>query len=381
MYLLPGYPAWRIRESALRRGMYLLPGYPAWRIRESALRRGMYLLPGIHAARTFYFLQLAFTSRILSGNTIPNTFTQKMPALILSVVDSLVHWLRDSIGLSPGLQGNLFKSIIVIVTLWLLRFAVMKLVRKRTTDVRTRYQWQKTSTYISVGIGALLIGRIWFEGIQSLATFLGLVSAGIAIALKDVLADLAGWAFILWRRPFEVGDRIQIGDNGGDVIDIRIFQFTLLEIGQWVDADQSTGRLIHIPNGLIFNTPQVNFTKGFRYIWDEIPVLITFESDWERAKELLLHIVEEHTEIMTEQAQSSILEASKRFMIYYTTLSPTVYTSVKDSGVNLTLRYLVEPRQRRSRQQILWEEILKAFAKEDTIDLAYPTTRFYSDPS
>jgi len=302
-----------------------------------------------------------------------------MTAMLLSFTDSMVQWLQDNAGLSPALQGNLLKSFLFIFVLWLIRFAVMKLVRKRTTEVRTRYQWQKTSTYISVAIGLLLIGRIWFEGIQSLATFLGLVSAGIAIALKDVLADLAGWAFILWRRPFEVGDRVQVGDDAGDVIDIRIFQFTLLEIGQWVDADQSTGRLIHIPNGLIFTAPQINFTKGFRYIWDEIPVLITFESDWERAKQLLMHIVEEHTEIMTEQAQHSILEASKRFMIYYTTLSPTVYTSVKDSGVNLTLRYLVEPRKRRSRQEILWEEILRAFAKEDTIDLAYPTTRFYRE--
>ncbi|MDT8324217.1 MAG: mechanosensitive ion channel [Bacteroidota bacterium] len=302
-----------------------------------------------------------------------------MPAMLLSIVDSIVAWLQENIGLPPVLQVRLFQSLAVIIVLWLLRFGVMHVVRRRTTEVRTRYQWQKTSTYVSVGIATLLIGRIWFEGISSLATFLGLVSAGVAIALKDVLADVAGWVFILWRRPFEVGDRMQIGDNAGDVIDIRLFQFTLMEIGNWVDADQSTGRVIHIPNGLIFNTPQINFTRGFQYIWDEIPVLITFESDWERAKEILLHIVEKHTEIMTEQAQRGILEASKKFMIFYSTLTPTVYTMVKDSGVNLTLRYLVEPRRRRGRREVLWEEILRAFATEDRIDLAYPTTRFYRE--
>lgn len=300
-----------------------------------------------------------------------------MPALILSILDTVAEWLQVNAGLPPAVQMNLLNSLLVILVLWLLRFGVMHVVRRRTTDVRTRYQWQKTSTYVAVGIALLIIGRIWFEGISSLATFLGLVSAGVAIALKDVLADIAGWVFILWRRPFEVGDRIQVGDNAGDVIDIRLFQFTLMEIGNWVDADQSTGRVIHIPNGMIFNTPQVNFTKGFQYIWDEIPVLITFESDWERAKEILLHIVQEHTEILTEQAQRGILEASKKFMIYYSTLSPTVYTTVKDSGVNLTLRYLVEPRRRRGRREVLWEEILRAFAKEERIDLAYPTTRFY----
>jgi small-conductance mechanosensitive channel len=302
-----------------------------------------------------------------------------MSALILSVLDTIVEWLQETAGLSPALQLKLFNSLLVIVALWLLRLGVMQVVRRRTTDVRTRYQWQKTSTYVSVVLGLLIIGRIWFEGIHSLATFLGLVSAGLAIALKDVLTDIAGWAFILWRRPFEVGDRVQLGAHAGDIIDIRLFQFSILEIGNWVDADQSTGRVIHIPNGQVFTSPQVNFTKGFQFIWDEIPVLITFESDWERAKEILTEIVERHTEIMSEHAQEGIREASKKFMIYYSTLSPKVYTSVKDSGVMLTLRYLVMPRRRRGRQEILWEEILRAFAKEQRIDLAYPTTRFYRE--
>jgi len=300
-----------------------------------------------------------------------------MTAFLAIYTDTITRWLEETVGLSPTVQEQLLKSVIVIFVLWLLRFIVLMFVRKRTEDIRTRYQWQKTTTYVSVALGLLLIGRIWFEGIQSLATFLGLLSAGIAIALKEVLADLAGWAFLMWRRPFEVGDRVQVGDHTGDVIDIRIFQFTLMEVGNWVDADQSTGRVIHIPNGLIFTTPQINFTKGFQYIWDEIPVLITFESDWQRAKQLLSDIVETHAKIMTEHAQQGILEASKKFMIYYTTLSPTVYTSVKDSGVNLTLRYLVEPRKRRRMEEVLWEEILKAFAAEKQIDLAYPTTRFY----
>ena len=91
----------------------------------------------------------------------------------------------------------------------------------------------------------------------------------------------------MWKRPFEVGDRIQIGDQKGDVIDQRIFMFTVLEIGNWVDADQSTGRVIHIPNGKIFLETLASYTKGFEYIWNEIPVQVTFESDWRKAKNIL----------------------------------------------------------------------------------------------
>jgi small-conductance mechanosensitive channel len=77
----------------------------------------------------------------------------------------------------------------------------------------------------------------------SVVTYLGLVSAALVIALQDPITNFVGWVFIISRRPFEIEDRIQIGEDAGDVIDIRFFQFSLNEIGNWVDADQSTGRI------------------------------------------------------------------------------------------------------------------------------------------
>jgi len=197
--------------------------------------------------------------------------------------------------------------------------------------------------------------------------------------LKDLLVNLAGWIFIIWRKPFEVGDRIQIGNQSGDVIDIRIFQFTLMEIGNWVDADQSTGRVIHIPNGKVFTEPQANYHKGFQYIWNEVPVLVTFESNWKKAKEILHRMGVEHAEHLSTSAEQRIKEASRKFMIFYTKLSPTVYTTVKDCGVLLTIRYICEPRRRRDSEQAIWEDILREFAKCADIDFAYPTQRFYNN--
>jgi small-conductance mechanosensitive channel len=228
-----------------------------------------------------------------------------------------------------------------------------------------------------VFIGILLVGRLWFKGFQSVATFLGLLSAGLAIALKDIVGNIAGWLFIIFRRPLEVGDRIQIGEYIGDVIDIRVFQFTLMEIGNWVSAEQSTGRIIHIPNSMVLNQVLANYSKGFQYIWNEIQVLITFESDWKKAKDILHKIAQKHAQHLSKEAEKKVKEASKKFMIFYSTLTPTVYTNVKESGVELTLRYLCEPRQRRSSEQAIWEDILQEFAKYEDIDFAYPTQRFY----
>jgi len=183
---------------------------------------------------------------------------------------------------------------------------------------------------------------------------------------------------LIWR-PFEVGDRIQIGDTAGDVINLNIFQLTVNEIGGWVDSDQSTGRLIHVPNALVFSNRQANFTQGFDYIWNEIPVVVTFETNWEKAKKILTDIINEHSKGINLEARKELKKASKKYLLVYRKLTPKVYTDVKDSGICLTIRYLCSPYKRRGSTEAIWEKILKQFQLNSDIDLAYPTVRYYDN--
>ncbi|HEY5653131.1 MAG TPA: mechanosensitive ion channel domain-containing protein [Pontiella sp.] len=283
----------------------------------------------------------------------------------------------EFLNLSPSFAEKLMLTFSSVLLLILFRIFTALVVNRKIEDNKRRYHIRKTITYGYTIILIAILGSIWFQGMASLGTFLGLTGAGLAVALHDTIANMAGFFFIETRKPFRVGDRIEIGDVRGDVVDIRLFQFSLVEVGNWVDADQSTGRIIHIPNSLTLKTPLCNYHIGFEYIWNEIPVLITFESDWKRAKELLLRIGKENAENLSLGAQEQIRAAAKKYLIVAGKLTPTVYTSVKDSGVMLTIRYLVDPRQRRSSEQGVWEEILEAFAKEENVELAYSTTRFY----
>jgi small-conductance mechanosensitive channel len=292
-------------------------------------------------------------------------------------MNTAATWLQQTFGLSPAMQQRLLASLLAILTVWLVRRIVLVIAFRHVDDLAARYRIRKTSMYAAVPMGILLVGRIWFEGLQSIATFFGLLTAGLAIALKDLIVNLAGWAFILWRRPFHVGDRIQIGDDAGDVIDIRIFQFTLMEIGNWVHAEQSTGRILHVPNGKVLTDVLANYSRGFQYIWNEVPVLVTFESNWRKAKDILLDIARRQSEKTSEEAKKRVEEASRKFLISYNKLTPTVYTSIIESGVLLTIRYLCFPRGRRGSTEEIWENILDAFAASEDIDFAYPTTRLY----
>jgi len=289
-------------------------------------------------------------------------------------------YFRDHYLIGEGMETKLVYTGFALIAFWGLK-TILLFILLRNREVQAQYRIRKLVTYLAFTLAFIVVGRIWFAGFQAVSTYLGLLSAGLAIALQTPLVNLAGWAFILWRKPFNVGDRVQVGNYRGDVIDQRIFMFSLLEIGNWVDADQSTGRIIHIPNGSIFNDVLANYGQGFHYIWNEIPVLVTFESDWKKAKQLLFKISEMHGGSISEAAQQKVRDASKKFMIFYNKLTPTVYTSVKDCGVMLTIRYLCDPRTRRGTEQDMWEAILEAFAEHDDIDFAYPTQRFYNNAS
>src|SRR5690606_32104011 len=146
---------------------------------------------------------------------------------------------------------------------------------------------------------------------------------------------------------FAPGDRITVRLHTGDVIDQRAFSFTLLGVSADASSGQSTGRIIHVPNGWVFSDSVVNHTRGFQYVWNEIAVTIPFESDWRRAKQSLLDIANEHAGVLSQDAERKLRRAAQEYMIFYSKLTPTVYTSGLPYGVRLTIRYLVEPRRRR----------------------------------
>ena len=289
------------------------------------------------------------------------------------------NWIIEHWGLSLHVQTKFIYSLIAFVLILTLRRLTSRLFLQKKEDIKERYFYTNAIRYTYSIILIILLIAIWFTEFRSIGTFLGLVGAALTIALRDPIVNLAGWFFILARQPFKIGDRVQIGDQRGDIIDIRLFQFTINEIGNWVEADQSTGRIIHIPNAKVFTESQANYSQGFSHIWNEINITITFESDWKLAKKLLGDILEVQTADMTDSAREDLKEVSKKYMILLGKLTPIVYTTIKDSGVCLYLRYLVDPKKRRTSENLIWEDILNVFDQHDNISFAYPTQRIMVD--
>ena len=274
-------------------------------------------------------------------------------------------------------QNRLAVTATVIVASIIVRLIVLRLVRRRVDDTEIWYRTQKLTSYGGTFIVLIVISFVWFQ-VSNIGAWIGVVSAGLAIALADILRNFAGWGYILLRRPFKVGDRVEIDGQAGDVVDVRSQRFSMLEIKGWVDADQSTGRIIQIPNGLLFSKPLANYTEGFPYIWHEMAMLVTFESDWKRAEAIMTEALNEHAPSMaSDAARKAIREAATEYRIRYTHLTPTTYVSVKDSGVMVTGRAIIPVRSRRHVDTTIWRSLLDRLDAEPTVELAYPTVRTY----
>lgn len=280
--------------------------------------------------------------------------------------------------LTDASNANLIKTVLILIVGYILRALIVRIIHKNMKDIKLFHKIKKITTYIYFGIIILVLIAIWIKP-GSMGTYLGLASAGLAIALKDLLINIAAWAFIMIKKPFVVGDRVEIGDKAGDVIDQRLFQFTVMEIGNWVNSDQSTGRMIHIPNQMVFSYPLFNYSSGFKYIWNEVHVTLTFESDYKKAKEIFLKIAEKYALHLTDSIEKELKEASKRYLVFYKNLTPIVYTEVKDSGIVLSIRYLCEPHKRRTTNEQIWEDVLTCIQEHDDIELAYQTFRMVQE--
>lgn len=245
-------------------------------------------------------------------------------------------------------------------------------------DVTARHKTRKMVSWGQALATGLCLVLIWGRRVEGLGVFLGMIGAGLTLSVQESVLCLAGWLLILTRKPFDLGDRVEIGGHLGDVVDVRVFYTSLLEVGGWCAGEQSTGRIVHLPNSLFFRGASINYSQGFPFVWNEVTVVVTFESDWELAKEILLEWAQVEADKIETEVKRHLSSGQEKIPILYRRLSPIVYTTIADHGVALSLRHLSPIRARRGAIHSVSEHVLQRFAEEDGVELAYPTTRFFT---
>lgn len=271
-------------------------------------------------------------------------------------------------------------SVITLLIAYIANIFTENLIKRQIHETRERYTIRKAvSTIISIlFFGAIL--AIWFQETTTLVLAFGLLSAGIAIALQDVLKNLTGGIIIILTSPFKAGDRIQVENDAGDVLDIKLFSTTLMEIREWVEADQYSGRLLLIPNSFILNKTVKNYSKDFSFIWDEIHFMLTYDSNWKKAQEIAIKTTHEITNAFEISAKNELRNMEEKYLIHPSDVDENIYTKITDNWIDMRLRYVVDPRQRRKVSNSLYEKILDAFNQEKDIKIASATFEIVGFP-
>jgi small-conductance mechanosensitive channel len=297
--------------------------------------------------------------------------------LLLALLVLVKVWMLNAPADHLELYQSVFWTALSAVIFYAICGAIQKWLLGKSESVDSRHKIRRTTTWASLFAFGVTATVIWSGHMGNVGVFLGIVGAGVALSLQETLLCMAGWLLVMLKKPFDIGDRIEVQGQIGDVIDVSLFHTSILEVGNWVKADQSTGRIEVLPNSYFFRYGIHNYTKGFPFIWNELPIVVTFESDWKAAKELLLAQALEEAERMEREVDRQIKIMQNQYAIHYQRLRPIVYTSIADQGVRLTLRYLSPVRERRASEHRISEAVLEEFIRHPRIDFAYPTTRIF----
>lgn len=264
-------------------------------------------------------------------------------------------------------------TVIAVVVGLGLHFAAAAYVCHATQDHREQYRRRKFSTTIIAFAAAIIIIILWAHTLKHQGTMIGLIGAGLAIALKEPLLSIAGRLAIFTGHMYNAGDRIELQQMAGDVIDIGFFYTRMLEIGSWITADQYSGRILLIPNSMIFGTPILNYTQQLSLIWDEVVLPITYQSNMESAVKILTDVGTQYTREFLQNAEHDLEQMRHQFLVPQLELKPVVYVKVTSNWLELTMRYVVDPKKRRAASSFIYTEVFKRVSKADDLQVASET--------
>jgi len=289
------------------------------------------------------------------------------------IIISTLIWFANFKYPNIYLQNGFYTFLALTVVYFIFKIVLEGIVTKGIKESKMRYSFRKMVSILSFVVLLTATIIIWAENVQTLLVAYGLIGAGIAIALQDFFKNFVGGIIIFVTGTYRVGDRIEINLKYGDVMDIGILYTTLLELKGWVAGEQATGRLTIIPNGYVLSNAVNNYTKDHNFIWDEIVIPITYDSDWKEAYNIILSIVKKETENITDQAEKEISKLEEKYYLHKRDVEPAIFLTLTDNWITFNIRYTTEVKRRRLLHNRLSQIILDEIQKSKKIKIASTT--------
>ena len=274
-----------------------------------------------------------------------------------NVLLSLEKWLAN-----PTIL-KLIEVLIGVLIIWLIFHLLRNLLAKNIKDSDVRYRTRKALYLISYIFMLIFAASSFSNSLGKLTVFFGVIGAGIAFALQEVIASVAGWIAISLGQFYKPGNRVQLGGIMGDVIDIGFLRTTLMECGDWVKADLYNGRIVKITNSFVFKEPVFNYSADFPFLWDEINIPIKYGSDRQLAVKIMSQVVNEIFGDYIPQAKVEWQKMVRKYLIEDARIEPIITLVANDNWMEYKIRYVVDYKYRRGKKSELFNRILDEIDK------------------
>lgn len=276
---------------------------------------------------------------------------------------------------------SIMKFLIIILFVFFIINYLRKYLKKKIPNLTVRYKSQKGVEIIGY-IVLLIIIIIYFTGtIKDFTVIIGLFTAGLAFTLQELILSIAGSVYIFLVKVYTPGDRIEINGIKGDVIDVDSIYTTMMEIGQWVNSDNYTGRIVKLSNAFVFKGPVYNYSQDFPFIWDEFNLPIRYGSNIDLAKSIIIKTATETLSEYTMNSKAQWNAVVNKYYIEDAQVDPTLAITLTDNWIQFNLRYIVDFKKRRLTKHVLHDKIRKEIEKtNDAVILASTTLEVIKIP-
>lgn len=271
--------------------------------------------------------------------------------------EQLRRWLFD-----PAV-GKFVATLISLALVYVLGRLGQRSVNRFVTDPTSRYRGRKFVAFLGYLIAVVVVASIYSSRLGGFTVAFGVAGAGVAFALQEVIASAAGWVVVSVGNYYSITDRVRLGGIKGDVIDIGILRTTLMEVGDWVEADLYNGRIVRIANSFVFKEPVFNYSADFPFLWDEITLPVRYGSDWEYARTVLKQVVDEICKDYALESAEAWRHAVNRYRLEPARIDPMITLAATDNWITFTIRYIVDYRKRRVVRDQLFTRILEEVDK------------------
>lgn len=280
----------------------------------------------------------------------------------MKYLDNIVLYLSNFTSLSNKYVLSIFQTLIIVFIFKILSKSFEILNNKFNTDDKKKYILNKRVKLICSIIIIFCLILVWQDYFKDLITLISVVSAALTLAVRDIVVNFFSGIYIKVAKPFKVEDRISIGNYIGDVINISILSFEILEVRGEENAEQSTGIIIQVPASKIFTEYLKNYSKAFKYVWKEMSIKVPLDNNIPKVKKELYRIIRSNQVVSSipNKMERQLDNAAGDYRIYYNKLEPIVYTQIVNDYVVLTIRFLVHPKKVRNVESEIWNQILNS---------------------